>query len=244
MLRLLGLVISLGLADSMNPSSIGPALLLAGGPRPRRSVLQFADGYAAVMLVGGLVLTLGPGRAILALVPRPTPTTRYILEIVAGVVMLVAAAVLWLRRERFGSRAADQSEPRHGSPAVMGLAISAVELPTAFPYFAAIVAIVGSGLNVAQQIILVAIYNLCFVLPLLGIVVVLMIAGDRAVELLARMRNYLHRNWPAVVAGLALVAGLFVTALGATGLGMNAGGHAGRISRRVRHLLTHPVPRP
>ena len=241
MLRLLGLVISIGLADSLNPSSLGPALYLAAGSRPRRSVLRFTAGFAAVMFVGGLVLTLGPGRAILALVPRPDATTRYILETIAGVALLVASAVLWRRRESLARKeSAAESNPRRGSPAVMGLTVSAIELPTAFPYFAAIAAVVGSGLNVAQQVVLVAIYNFCFVVPLLGIAVTLAIAGDKATERLARVRDYMHRHWPVIVAVVALVAGLFVTALGATGLAMKSGGHAGRISRRVRHLLTHP----
>ncbi len=241
MLRLLGLVISIGLADSMNPSSVGPALILAAGPRPRRSVLQFTGGFAAVSIVGGLVVALGPGQAILALVPKPDATTRYILETIAGVAMLVAAAVLWWRRERLaGKEASAESKPRRGSPAVMGLTISAVELPTAFPYFAALAAVVGSGLNIGEQVILIVVYNLCFVLPLLGIAATLTIAGDRAVALLARVRGFMRGHWPVIAAAVALVAGVIVTTLGVTGLGLRAGGHTGRISRRVRHLLTHP----
>lgn len=245
MLRVLGLVVSIGLADSLNPSSIGPAMYLATGSRPRRSVLRFTAGYAAVLLVGGLVLTLGPGQAILAVVPKPSPTTRYILETIAGGAMLVAAAVLWWRRQSLaGKETAAESNPRRGSPAVMGVTISAIELPTAFPYFAAIAAVVGSGLSISEQVILVAVYNLCFVLPLLGIVATLTIAGDKAVDLLARVRHFMHRHWPVIVAAVALLAGLFVVALGITGLELKAGGHAGRVSRRLRHLLTHPTKSP
>ncbi len=35
MLRLIALVVSIGLADSMNPSTVVPALYLASGERPR-----------------------------------------------------------------------------------------------------------------------------------------------------------------------------------------------------------------
>lgn len=245
MLRLLGVVIPIGLADSLNPSSIGPALFLAAGPRPRRSVLQFTGGYAAAMLVGGLVLSLGPGRAIIALVPKPTPTTRYILETIAGGAILVAAAVLWLRRERLSRRAtAAQSHPRRRSPALMGLTISAIELPTAIPYFAAIAAIVASGLNIGLQVMLVAVYNVCFVLPLLGIAATLAIAGDKAIELLARVREFMRRHWPVIAAAVALLAGAIVITLGVTGLELGAGGRTGRVARRLRHLLTHPAHPP
>jgi cytochrome c biogenesis protein CcdA len=241
MLHLLGLVISIGIADGINPSSIGPALYLAGGPRPRRSVRRFTAGYAGVLLIGGLVLTLGPGGAILALVPRPSLTTRYILETVAGAAMLVGAGVLWQRRKDLeGHEQAAGSNSRRDKPVVMGATISAVELPTAFPYFAAIAAIVGSGLNVAEQVILVAIYNLCFVLPLLGILATLAVAGDRALELLTRAKDWTHERWPVLVAVVLVVAGAFVTVLGITGLTRHARGNAGRVSRGLRDLLTRP----
>lgn len=240
MLHLLALVLSIGLADGINLTSIGPALYLAAERNPRRNVAEFAAGYFVVLLLGGLVLTVGPGRAILALVPTPTLTTRYILEIIAGVAMLIAAATLWWRRERLSQRrsAHSQQSPQR-PPFLLGAAISAVELPTAFPYFAAIVAIIGSGLGIADQILLVAIYNLCFILPVAAIVVVLTIAGDRAVEILTRAREFMQDHWPVLAAAVALIAGLLVTTLGATGLELHAQSPAGSISRGVRHVLTH-----
>jgi hypothetical protein len=43
-----------------------------------------------------------------------------------------------------------------------------VELRTAFPYFAAIAAIVGSGIGTSRQIALLVLFDVCFVLPLIG----------------------------------------------------------------------------
>jgi cytochrome c biogenesis protein CcdA len=238
-LHLLALVLSIGLADGINPTSIGPALYLASERRPRRNVLRFAAGYVAVLLVGGLVLTLGPGRAILALVPKPSLTTRYALETVAGIAMLIGSGFLWWRRKQLSNRQAsgEQNTPQR-PPLLLGATISAVELPTAFPYFAVIVAIVGSGLNVGEQVLLIAIYNACFIVPLLAIVIVLATAGDRAVAVLKQVREYMQRHWPVLAAAVALIAGLLVTTLGVTGLGLHARGRTGSISRRVRHVLT------
>jgi cytochrome c biogenesis protein CcdA len=239
-LHLLALVLSIGLADGVNPTSIGPALFLASGPNPRRSVLRFTAGYASVLLLGGLVLTLGPGTAILSLVPRPTATTRYILETIAGTAMLLASGFFWLRRNQLSSRNEDnERKSSRRTPFVLGATISGIELPTAFPYFAAIVAVVGSGLNVGQQILLVVIYNFCFIAPLLAIIVVLGVAGDQAVRVLERARQFMQDHWPVLAAAVALVAGLFVTTLGVTGLELHAGGSTGSISRGVRHVLTH-----
>ncbi|MGH2882371.1 MAG: GAP family protein, partial [Solirubrobacteraceae bacterium] len=100
----------------------------------------------------------------------------------------------------------------------LGASITAVELPTAFPYFAAIAAIVGSGHGPARDLVLLLLFNVCFVTPLLGILAVLTFKGEQADQLLAQARGFLQRHWPAVLAGLALLAGLFVVALGLTGL--------------------------
>lgn len=239
MLRLLGLVIAIGFADSLNPSTVGPSLFLASGDSPRRSVLQFAAGTFVVNLLGGLVLTLGPGAAIIALVPRPGATVRYALETAAGAAMLIGGTVLWRRRERLAHRQTSTKEhPKRRSPALMGATIAAIELPTAFPYFAAIIAIVGSGLNVVQELVLVVVYNACFILPLIGIVVVLAVSGERAVETLIRVRAYFRDHWPVIVAVLALGAGVIVMVLGVTGLTSLTGGRLGRLSRHFRHAVT------
>jgi cytochrome c biogenesis protein CcdA len=242
LLRILGLVLSIGLADSVNPSTSLTGLFLAAGGNPRRSVLEFAAGVFAVFLLAGLILTLGPGRAILALVPHPDATTRYVLETVAGAAMLILAATLWRRRGRVTDRGASPGVlSRSGSPFAMGVTIGAIEVPTAFPYFAVIAAIVGSGQNLVTQLMLVAVYDLCFVLPLLGIALAISVGGDPAVQRLVRARRWLGGHWPWVLSRLALVAGVFVVALGVTGLTLNTPGDTGQFSRSLRHLLTHPL---
>ncbi len=104
MLRLIGLAVSIGLADSMNPSTIAPGLYLALGRHARAGLIQFTLTVFVINLLGGAAIALGPGQALLALVPKPGATARYIVETVAGVVMLVAAAVLWRRRKKLARR--------------------------------------------------------------------------------------------------------------------------------------------
>jgi cytochrome c biogenesis protein CcdA len=232
-LRLLGLVISIGLADSMNPSTIAPGLYLASGSRPRSALIQFTLGVFAVNFVGGAIIALGPGQALLALVPHPSATTRYILEVVAGTVMLIGAVVLWRRRERLSQRQLPSPSAEGKSSFVLGATIAGVELPTAFPYFAAIAAIVGSGLGPGQQTIALAVYNTCFVLPLILMIATITFARDQSARILDRARELLQRHWPAILAGLALLAGAFVLALGVTGLTTGPHSTIGRIRRRI-----------
>jgi cytochrome c biogenesis protein CcdA len=239
MLRLTALVISIGLADSLNPSTILPALYLAAGPKPRREVSEFAMAVFVVYLAGGLLIALGPGQLLLSLVPRPDAEDRYVLELIAGGAMIAAGAFVWGYRDRLAQREVPAPNPDRRSSAVLGAVITAIELPTAFPYFAAIAAIVGSGVGVARQAALLVLFNIFFVLPLAGIAATLTFAGDRAQQLLTAGRRRLEAHWPAVIAGLALLAGVFVMLLGATGFGGLRHGSFPRFLRHFRRLL-HP----
>ena len=238
MLRLIGLMISIGFADSLNPTTIAPALYLATNEKnPRNQVAEFTIAVFAVYLVGGLAVALGPGQLLLALVPRPSKHLGYVLEIVVGVAMLTGAAFLWSYRSQLARREPPEVRTDRRSSAILGATITAVELPTAFPYFAAIAAVVGSGMDVVRQVILIVLFNVCFIAPLLGIIATLTFAGPDATRVLARGREFLERRWPVVLAVLALVAGVFVTLLGVTGLASTHHNDFGNFSRRLRGLF-------
>jgi len=239
MLRLIGLVVSIGLADSLNPTTIAPALYLATGEQARTRVSRFTLAVFLVYLAGGAAIALGPGQLLLSLVPRPDAEDRHVLEIIAGAAMLVASALLWRHRDRLSEREPSAVNPKGRSGALLGATITAVELPTAFPYFAAIAAIVGSGLDPPRQLILLVIFNLCFVLPLLGIVGTLWFAGDEAQRMLLAGRTRLQRHWPVLLSGLALLAGVFVITLGVTAFAGSGHSRVGQLMRHLRHLL-HP----
>lgn len=239
MLRLIGVVVSIGLADSINPTTILPAMYLATRERPAAQVIEFTLAVFLVYLVGGALIALGPGQLLLSIVPKPDAEDRYVLETIAGVAMLCAALFLWIRRDKLARRTPPVQRATSRSGAVLGATITAVELPTAFPYFAAIAAIVGSGFDPLQQLLALVLFNVCFVLPLVGIAVTLAIAGDRARETLEKARYFLYRRWPVILAALALLAGIFVTLLGASGLGGRGHGRFGHFLRGVRHVL-HP----
>ena len=239
MLRLIGLAVSIGLADSLNPTTIAPALYLASGENARARVTEFTLAVFVVYLAGGAAIALGPGQLLLSIVPKPDAEDRHVLEIIAGAAMLVAAAMLWRNRNRLSEREPPAIDPKGRSSALLGATITAVELPTAFPYFAVIAAIVGSGLDPARQLVLLVLFNVCFVLPLIGIVGTLTFAGERADRMLAAGRNFLQRRWPELLAGLALLAGVFVILLGATALGGSGHSRVGRFLRRL-HKLLHP----
>jgi cytochrome c biogenesis protein CcdA len=151
--------------------------------------------------------------------------------------MLIGAAILWRRRVNLARHELPSPSAEGKSSFLVGLTIAGVELPTAFPYFAAIAAIVGSGLGAASQVIALAVYNIVFVMPLILIVITITVAGDRSQAILEKGRDLLQRHWPALLASLALIAGVYVAALGITGLVSGGHGAVSRVSRTIRHTI-------
>ncbi|WP_249020033.1 GAP family protein [Conexibacter sp. S30A1] len=217
MLRLIGIMIAVGLADSLNPSTMAPALYIASQPRARNALAQFTAGVFTIYFLGGALIALGPGQLILSLVPRPDPTARHVLESLAGVVLLVAAGLLWVHRDRLGARQLPVFTGRNRAHWLLGASIMAIELPTAFPYFGALTAVIGSGVDVPRRLFLIGLFNVCFVMPQLAMMAALTFAGDHAQEYLGRASAFLRRHWPVLLAVVAVVAGLITIALGATG---------------------------
>ena len=237
MVRVIGIVISIGLADSLNPSTIAVALYLATGERARERVTEFTIGVFVVYFLGGAAIALGPGELLLSLVPHPNHTVRHVIELVAGAAMLVGAAVLWVKRDQLARRDPPGIDPKGRASWVLGASITAIELPTAFPYFAAIAAIVGSGAGPIRQLFYLLLFNVAFVLPLLGIIGVLTFGGQETERLITRVRTFLEQRWPHVLAAVLLVAGVIVIGLGLIGLSggrkqLRGIGH--RVSRSVK----------
>ena len=229
MLRLIGIVITVGLADSLNPSTIAPALYLSAQPKGRNALAQFTAGVFIVYFLGGLLIALGPGELILALVPNPSPVVWHVLEVLAGVVLWVVAALLWVHRERLGQKQLPTFSSKGRASWLLGATITAIELPTAFPYFGVLVAVVGSPVDVPRKIFLILLFNICFVMPQLVMIAALSVAGDRAEVQLLRVSGYLQRRWPVLLAVVAAIGGAITIALGATG--------TYRVARRLLHRL-------
>ena len=131
---------------------------------------QFTAGVFAVYFLGGAAIAVGAGQLIRPLLPHPHHHITSIIEIAVGTAMIAAAAMIWRHRATLARRDPPDFDPQGKSSWVLGASITAVELPTAFPYFAAIAAIVGSGLGPVRDLVLLLLFNVCFVLPLLGII--------------------------------------------------------------------------
>jgi cytochrome c biogenesis protein CcdA len=214
----LAVVVVIGLADSLNATTIGPALYLATARGHAGPVIAFAAGVFVVSFLGGIAVVLGLGQLVLGAVPDLSATAKQLIEVGAGAFLLALALVFWARRDRPpGSKLPDVGS-RSATSFALGAGVMAVELPTALPYFAAIAAILAASGDLAVRIALLAAFNLMFVLPLIAIVAILELAGDHAPRYLGRVNAWLGRHANVVIAGLALVAGIALVAFGTIGL--------------------------
>jgi cytochrome c biogenesis protein CcdA len=116
--------------------------------KPVWRVAQFMVGVFAVNFAAGVILTIGPGRLLLGLVPHPQGTVRHVIELVAGLVLLGRGGGSVGRAAELDAPRAPDAQHGGGSALIAG-ALAAVELPTAAPYFAGIVA---ANASLAQEI--------------------------------------------------------------------------------------------
>ena len=220
----LALVVSaIALPDSINPSLILADLYLAAGPRPVLRTTIFAVAVFAVTFFGGVLIMLGLAELVRSLLPSLSDEVKYALIVAGGVSLGLGGIGIWVKREALAGRrsrkrkAETKTGPSKGqgqSAVLMGAGIAGVELVTAFPYFAAITIIVGSSASTPGKVFLLGIYNLAYILPLIGISVVCAVMGPKASGFLNRIRDSVLTRWPVVVAPLAVVLGVGMTVFG------------------------------
>lgn len=190
-MELLPAIVGLAVVDSINPSALLAtiALLLRGRPA-RPLVAVYVVAVLVTYLAIGLALTLGLGLTPQAVLESDA---AYLAQGVLGAAMLAyAVAAPGRRRERVPAR--PRRLPAAGRPAAvfaLGVAVTALELPTALPYLGAVGAITRAELAVAEWLPLLLLYNLIFVLPPLALLAAHLALGDRADRLLERLRDHL-----------------------------------------------------
>jgi hypothetical protein len=216
-LGLILLVASIGLADSINPSTLIPGLWL-GGVRPPRVLAGFILGVFFVYLVGGLVLVFGPGPVLIHWLHHLHGIVGHVLEAALGIIVLAVAVTLR------PSRHSDPAQPhlhRSFNPVsafALGGGIMLIELPTAFVYFGAIGAILTARPAAPVEVALLVVYNLLFVAPLLVLLGARVLARERADRWIAAVEARMHHIGRVVLSGVAGVGGAALLTIGVAGL--------------------------
>ena len=218
MLPISMLVVSLAVADSINPMTIAVAVYLASTPSPQRRLAGYAIGVFSAYLAGGLILVLGPGELLRTAAAGSDTHAFHVGSLVIGSLVIAVGLVLWARRKRWTRLRVPEWALRAKSSFALGAAMTAVDLFTAFPYFAAIGAIVSSDVVLPAQVLLLVVFNALYVLPLVAVLIAHSLFGERAEAHLARARESIERLSPVVLTILTLGAGIVLVVRGANGL--------------------------
>lgn len=208
-------VLLLAVIDSINPSAIVVTLYLLSNARSRAlvQVVVYVGAIFITYLLLGVLMVLGIGVLLPPLggVLRSWP--GLIAQSLVGLALLVYSLTA-STNPASSHVVARPSASTYAALVLLGMGVTAMELPTAIPYFAAIALIAEAELPIRAWAPLLGIYNVIFVLPPIALLVGHLVLHKRLAEPYAALRQRLERGaretmlWVAgLVGGLLFVTG-------------------------------------
>ena len=207
---LLPSLLLLALLDSLNPSALVVALWLLSRPQAAPRLLAYVAGILASYLALGIAMMLG----FTALSGRLGQALDHPVVLVVQGLLGAALLVYAILAPSTAHAAREPDLPATGKLLgffVLGMAVTAAELVTALPYFAAITLMIGADLGPTQWLPLLLGYNLIFITPPLLLLGLHALLGHRTDERFVRWRERLQRGareatlWIFALAGMALM---------------------------------------
>jgi cytochrome c biogenesis protein CcdA len=211
---MLGFALTLGLADSINPVTIVVALYLATTPNSVRRLAGYVIGVFGIYLLGGLLLLFGPASLLRLATHGLDASVGRVIAVALGVAAIAFAVVLWLRRDRMATTTLPDRALRPGSTLALGGVMTAIDLPTAFPLFVIAGAIVHEDLGPPLEAALLVLYCAAYVVPLVAILVLRAVGGERSERWLARLRAHMSQWAPIALSVLTGVIGVALIVYG------------------------------
>jgi len=200
--------------DSINPSAIVVTLYLlsTAGSRALVQVVVYVSTIFITYLLLGVVLVLGIESLLPSLGGVLRGLTGFIVQSLVGLVLLIYGLTASTSRQS-APVVARPSASTYAALVMLGVSVTAMELPTAVPYFAAIALISEAGLPMRAWAPLLGIYNVIFVLPPIALLAGHLVLQERLAEPYAALRQRLEGGARETVSWVAgLVGGwLFVT---------------------------------
>lgn len=215
MIDLLITLISLALVDCLNPATISTqAFLLIGTQKPQRRAIAHALGvYVSYFLIGFLIV-FGLGELIKPLLTYTLGTVEYaILLIVGSILVFLALRMNAKNQTKMGTYI---EKVRNLSPVktfFFGFFSTFMDIPTAFPYFAAITLLIGVQLPFMGLTTLLLIYDFIYILPLLILVGIYLVTRGKSASLLQKINDKITL-WSVKIAKpfLILIGALLIVA--------------------------------
>jgi hypothetical protein len=172
-------IAAIALLDSLNILTLAIAVYLLGTPRPVPRTLAYIAGTSLGYFSAGVILIYGWRVVLERLLPLLDPGTIGLVQIIAGAVLTIAG-VHAIRRP---AREVVFRPPQRITPAamfVLGAVIGLLYAPTDPRHNMALGLIVGHTQSNTAQLSWLLWYNLFYILPLLGLVVLRVLWPERS----------------------------------------------------------------
>ena len=201
MLELLLIVTSISFLDSISmiPLCIVPLTILFGGNRPQLSSLMFITGIVITYFPFGLLLLFGLDMifdwlttTMKEFLSKEPDTLDLVLQLVIDIVMVIFGYRITATRDSSVDESTTASiTPR---PAFMlGAVLNMTGMWGALPYFAAIDQILRADLDAVGMVLILAYYNLVFIVPLLAFIGLRYALGRKTDRPFQRMARFFTR---------------------------------------------------
>ena len=223
MKAVVGEILPLALVVTISPLNVIPAILLLFTPKPLINASSFLVGFIAglavvlglfVFIAGAVNLSHGSGHA----------TWAGALKLILGFYLLVAAVRKFRGRPRAGE---EGSMPRWmdgiagytpGKALGTGVVLGALNPKNVVVGLAAAAAVGAGGLTAGQEFAVGAIYVFVAVLGVAAPILVMLLLGDRAPEILGGWNVWLKQNNASVMSVLFVVFGVVLIGRGIAGV--------------------------
>lgn len=207
----LATLIPLALVIALSPFSVIPAVLVLQAPRPRPTSLAFLGSW----LLGLAALTaifIASSDALSGLHKSP-PTWASWLRVVLGLALIAFGIYQWLNRHGHTEspkwmRSFATLTPGRG--AITGLILVVIRLEVLIMCALAGLAIGSSGLGVAAEWILAAVFLAVAASTVAIPILAYAAAGHRLDDSMARLKDWMERNNAALLAAILVLIGLMV----------------------------------
>lgn len=181
-------IAGLAALDSLNPATLVAItlILLGSRGRPVAESIAFVLGAFSTVLLVGAALYLGAEAAASAITGALVWVRRGAFGLAALVLLVSAVRSLRVRKRRAVGL---PSWFRPSTAAVLGVVMTAADLPNAFPYFIAIERLVTADLSTLTGLLVLVGYSLVYCLPCLGLLAVGMRKDEQVTSALRTLHD-------------------------------------------------------
>jgi cytochrome c biogenesis protein CcdA len=213
-MSLLGYIVAIAAVDSLNPTATALQIYLLTTPKPVGRSIALISGIFVAYWTVGLLATVGLARLIQWVFLTYSEWISLI-QCILGIALLYVG---WTLNSSSNAHQPLKNKPNSLQSIhtfFLGMSVTLLEAPTALPYIAAIERIAQAKLSFYDLVGVLSIYNVVFVMPLIGLLGIYIAFQDRRTELLKRINQSITKWTPKILRVLLLVTGciLFVSGI-------------------------------